>query len=174
MASLSPAFNGPSSGKLNGEGGIRSPRRFGRRLRDMAFSLPLAHPDMDRECRSLFLALLGGKIPFSSLPYVLLTQNHFASAKCSSFTTFIRRGWDSNPRYSYEYTHFPGVRFRPLSHLSRQIYFLLRSFLKNFVKTSEHSFFKTPFFTFTLWLRCFEETTFIILPQAPAFGSSAP
>jgi len=26
----------------------------------------------------------------------------------------------------------------------------------------------------TLWFRCLEETTFIMLPQAPAFGSSAP
>jgi len=31
---------------------------------------------------------------------------------------FWRREWDSNPRYVYTYTHFPGVRLRPLGHLS--------------------------------------------------------
>jgi len=41
---------------------------LGQRLRDMVFSLPFAHPDLDRGYRSLFLALLGGKIPFSSYP----------------------------------------------------------------------------------------------------------
>lgn len=33
-----------------------------------------------------------------------------------------RRGWrrerDSNPRYGFPYTHFPGVRLQPLGHLS--------------------------------------------------------
>ena len=31
---------------------------------------------------------------------------------------YWRRGWDSNPRYGYPYTHFPGVRLRPLGHPS--------------------------------------------------------
>ena len=30
-----------------------------------------------------------------------------------------RRGRDSNPRYPFEYTHFPGVLLQPLGHLSR-------------------------------------------------------
>ena len=32
--------------------------------------------------------------------------------------TFWRRGWDSNPRTRLGVTHFPGVRLRPLGHLS--------------------------------------------------------
>ena len=31
-----------------------------------------------------------------------------------------RREWDSNPRYGFPYTHFPGVRLRPLGHPSMQ------------------------------------------------------
>ena len=30
-----------------------------------------------------------------------------------------RREGDSNPRYGFPYTHFPGVRLQPLGHLSR-------------------------------------------------------
>jgi hypothetical protein len=30
----------------------------------------------------------------------------------------LRRGRDSNPRYPFEYTHFPGVLLQPLGHLS--------------------------------------------------------
>ena len=30
----------------------------------------------------------------------------------------MRRGRDSNPRYPFEYTHFPGVLLQPLGHLS--------------------------------------------------------
>src|SRR3989344_8295304 len=30
-----------------------------------------------------------------------------------------RRGWDSNPRYPYGYTVFPGLRLKPLGHLSK-------------------------------------------------------
>ena len=29
-----------------------------------------------------------------------------------------RTGWDSNPRYAFAYTHFPGARLQPLGHLS--------------------------------------------------------
>ena len=29
-----------------------------------------------------------------------------------------RRGRDSNPRYGFPYTHFPGVRLQPLGHPS--------------------------------------------------------
>ena len=29
-----------------------------------------------------------------------------------------RRGWDSNPRYSFPYTRFPSVRLQPLGHPS--------------------------------------------------------
>ena len=31
----------------------------------------------------------------------------------------VRRGWDSNPRYPYEYNSLAGSPIRPLSHLSR-------------------------------------------------------
>ncbi len=30
----------------------------------------------------------------------------------------LQRGWDSNPRYSYPYTNFPGLLLQPLGHLS--------------------------------------------------------
>ncbi len=30
-----------------------------------------------------------------------------------------RMGWDSNPRYAFTYTHFPGVRLKPLGHPSQ-------------------------------------------------------
>ncbi len=30
----------------------------------------------------------------------------------------LRRGRDSNPRYAFTYTHFPGVLLQPLGHLS--------------------------------------------------------
>ena len=32
--------------------------------------------------------------------------------------SLARTGWDSNPRYAFTYTHFPGVRLKPLSHPS--------------------------------------------------------
>ena len=35
-----------------------------------------------------------------------------------------RRERDSNPRYSYPYTHFPGVLLQPLGHLSKCTHFL--------------------------------------------------
>src|SRR4051812_17404891 len=35
-----------------------------------------------------------------------------------------RRGWDSNPREPFDPTHFPGVPFQPLTHLSRDPRFL--------------------------------------------------
>ncbi|CAH1659097.1 hypothetical protein BOSEA31B_11815 [Hyphomicrobiales bacterium] len=40
----------------------------------------------------------------------------------AAFLTMIRKEWrtgrDSNPRYGFPYTHFPGVRLQPLGHLS--------------------------------------------------------
>src|SRR5579864_9274983 len=35
-----------------------------------------------------------------------------------SETSFWRREWDSNPRYSFPHTRFPSVRLKPLGHLS--------------------------------------------------------
>ena len=32
--------------------------------------------------------------------------------------SILRRKGDSNPRYGFPYTHFPGVRLKPLGHLS--------------------------------------------------------
>ena len=32
-----------------------------------------------------------------------------------------RTGWDSNPRYVFAYTHFPGVRLKPLGHPSPRL-----------------------------------------------------
>ena len=31
----------------------------------------------------------------------------------------LQRGRDSNPRYGFPYTHFPGVLLQPLGHLSK-------------------------------------------------------
>lgn len=41
-----------------------------------------------------------------------------ALSSYSPFTAPLRRKGDSNPRYSFPYTHFPGVRLKPLGHLS--------------------------------------------------------
>ena len=41
---------------------------------------------------------------------------------------YWRRRWDSNPRDGFPPTHFPGVRLRPLGHVS------LSSLLYNFIK----------------------------------------
>ena len=35
------------------------------------------------------------------------------------FVSLRRTGWDSNPRYAFTYTSFPGLRLKPLGHLSR-------------------------------------------------------
>ena len=129
-------------------------------------------------CRSLIPIGIGSIARFSSLrsagkrlshpTHVLQEQNLSAFAESSSFTSFIRRGWDSNPRYLAVYT----LSKRALSTTQPPLRAL--NFLKNFFSISEHSFLRTPDFTLTLWFRCLEETTFIMLPQAPAFGSSAP
>ena len=34
------------------------------------------------------------------------------------YCLLLQRGWDSNPRYSYPYTNFPGLLLQPLGHLS--------------------------------------------------------
>ena len=36
----------------------------------------------------------------------------------SSLCQMWRRGRDSNPRYGFPHTHFPGVRLQPLGHPS--------------------------------------------------------
>ena len=36
-------------------------------------------------------------------------------------TLGMRREGDSNPRYSFPYTHFPGVLLQPLGHLSKDV-----------------------------------------------------
>ena len=41
-------------------------------------------------------------------------QPHLTSAQ-------QRMGWDSNPRYAFTYTHFPGVRLKPLGHPSNRM-----------------------------------------------------
>ena len=47
-----------------------------------------------------------------------LSQNLSAFAESSSFTSFIRRGRDSNPRYCFQYISFQDYRLKPLGHLS--------------------------------------------------------
>src|SRR5258705_11451380 len=34
------------------------------------------------------------------------------------YNIFPRREWDSNPRYGYPHTNFPGLLLKPLGHLS--------------------------------------------------------
>ena len=46
------------------------------------------------------------------------TLDEFFRSKLLSALTFLRRGWDSNPRYRYRYTTFPGWPIQPLLHLS--------------------------------------------------------
>ena len=48
----------------------------------------------------------------------------FTSPRCpdhKALNYISRRGWDSNPRYPFRYTRFPGVRLQPLGHLSRRL-----------------------------------------------------
>ena len=44
------------------------------------------------------------------------TSDALASTHALSRTK--RKGWDSNPRYHFWYTVFPGLPFKPLTHLS--------------------------------------------------------
>ena len=46
--------------------------------------------------------------------YHTATGTEQGSPECQQW----RRGWDSNPRYPFGYTHFPGVLLQPLGHLS--------------------------------------------------------
>lgn len=45
-------------------------------------------------------------------------KRHKKPALCAGFHGFWRRERDSNPRYSFPYTHFPGALLQPLGHLS--------------------------------------------------------
>ena len=46
------------------------------------------------------------------------TSLRVAGEPVTSFPNW-RRGWDSNPRYPCGYTVFPGLRLKPLGHLSK-------------------------------------------------------
>ena len=47
-------------------------------------------------------------------------SSHFSNQRTFYLKSTLRRERDSNPRYrSTRHTHFPGVRLRPLGHLSR-------------------------------------------------------
>src|SRR3954469_12911288 len=51
----------------------------------------------------------------------LIVSHHARSPRGfspSRGSRFERTGWDSNPRYAFTYTHFPGVRLKPLGHPS--------------------------------------------------------
>ena len=41
----------------------------------------------------------------------------------ASFLYYLRRVRDSNPRYSFPYTHFPGVLLQPLGQVSNIFYY---------------------------------------------------
>ena len=46
-------------------------------------------------------------------------QRIFINRKTEAHASVLsQRGWDSNPRYSYPYTNFPGLLLQPLGHLS--------------------------------------------------------
>src|ERR1700728_1207884 len=47
---------------------------------------------------------------------------HQLIGAAKSLLNVWRRGWDSNPRTRLGVTHFPGVRLRPLGHLSINLY----------------------------------------------------
>jgi hypothetical protein len=55
---------------------------------------------------------------FSKIGNIPLPASNDRSAELSNN---LRRGRDSNPRYPFEYTHFPGVLLQPLGHLSKNI-----------------------------------------------------
>ena len=70
-------------------------------------------------CCFIFLVFLFINSPPSSSPFLyLLPPPASALSSYSPFTAPLRRKGDSNPRYSFPYTHFPGVRLKPLGHLS--------------------------------------------------------
>src|SRR6266700_2103538 len=98
----SPTFYG-------GEGGIA------RRLRLLVPRRHSGPPSLCdgvlRRCFAAARRTLRVRTPASSPPKNL--QKYY------SFTNILwRRGWDSNPRTRLGVTHFPGVRLRPLGHLS--------------------------------------------------------
>ena len=55
---------------------------------------------------------------YHRLPFFIFSPPASALSSYSPFTAPLRRKGDSNPRYSFPYTHFPGVRLKPLGHLS--------------------------------------------------------
>ena len=47
-----------------------------------------------------------------------LVGSSMAPGKILILIMMWRREWDSNPRYAFTYTRVPGVRLKPLGHLS--------------------------------------------------------
>ena len=45
-----------------------------------------------------------------------------SSRMCDIYLKLWRRERDSNPRYGFPYTHFPGVRLQPLGHPSDELW----------------------------------------------------
>ena len=90
------------------------------------FILSLHHPLIFQSlCHHLSFFILSlhhpliFQFPLSSSPFFyLFSPPASAFSSYSPFTAPLRRKGDSNPRYSFPYTHFPGVRLKPLGHLS--------------------------------------------------------
>jgi hypothetical protein len=55
--------------------------------------------------------------PYRALSPLRLCLRRLIEA-AENLPIYWRRGWDSNPRTRLGVTHFPGVRLRPLGHLS--------------------------------------------------------
>lgn len=51
-------------------------------------------------------------------PLVAIGGGKSAETGVQSSILKWRTGWDSNPRYAFTYTRVPGVRLKPLGHLS--------------------------------------------------------
>src|ERR1700731_1124919 len=106
---------------LGGEGGITrrsAPRPFGAALigvfpRKSSLSLSSGGEGgiTRRSAPRPFGAALRALSPLRCPRYQLIQTNE-------NLPNAWRRGWDSNPRTRLGVTHFPGVRLRPLGHLS--------------------------------------------------------
>lgn len=80
-----------------------------------------AIPEWDNTSLSLPVAGVVDTIFYKVLTLKKL-YNSQLSALCKALILCLQRGRDSNPRYGFPYTHFPGVLLQPLGHLSVSVY----------------------------------------------------
>ncbi len=86
---------------------------FLRRGRDY-FMIPLSH--------IVIMQKVSASQPHFYFPFAfeseLSTLRENKKVASATFCIYLRRGRDSNPRYPFEYTNFPGLLLKPLGHPS--------------------------------------------------------